>query len=166
MTDTQQTTTATAPADIANLTPSEASERLTARSADKGWRSKVLAGNGPEVQEFQALSAKRDEASRIDAALSGAEPAGIEMTSDENPLTVRQMATAAGWLREDGLSDATVRQVLEGGPVSKEEHRVAEQTLSRLMGDKQWAAKLMGGDIGAQRDHRLLHIIINSPIRE
>lgn len=149
------------------LTPTEAAAKLSTLTQDKDWGGKLLNGDVATRREFDALSTLAANAgSRLDAVMAGAEPPMIEMTDEDHPMTSHHLATMVGWMREDGMSDATIRQIAEGQPVTKEEHRTASQALTALMGDREWTAKLMKGDVRARRDHGLLHAIINSPIKE
>jgi hypothetical protein len=164
---TETTTTTTTTDTTAQLTPADAAAKLATLTEDKAWGARLFNGDVATRREFDSLTAMAATAGgRLDAVLTGAEPPSIEMTDEDHPMTSRDMATVVGWLREDGVSDATIRQIAEGQPVSKEEHRIAEQALSRCIGDKEWTKKLMGGDVGTLRDHRLLLAIINSPVND
>jgi hypothetical protein len=184
MTDTPESenmTAVQAPAKLAELTaafhgtsgatpttPAEAKARLAALSKDPKWRGDYLAGNVEARQEFGSLTEMAAQAeSRLDDVLAGrGEATMMEVTTPEHPLTTRELAAAVASLREDGLSDATIRQVINGEPVSREEQRIAEQAIARLMGDKEWTAKLMAGGVAERRDFQLLCIIKNSPVRK
>ncbi|MDI1343333.1 MAG: hypothetical protein PSV22_04415 [Pseudolabrys sp.] len=159
----------TPPAPAAEITtPQDAAARLETLGGDKQWRDKFFAGDAAARQEFEALTTlKAGPDVRIDAALAGAVNGGgqIEILDEDNPFTTSQLASVVANFREDNLSDATIKQVIKGEAVSADEHRLAKETLSRLVGDREWAKKLLSGDVGARRDHTLLHIIVNSPVK-
>ena len=144
----------------------EATEQLNALTQDKAWGAKLLAGDVATTRQYNALVEKSASAEdRIQAAIDGkSSPLMFETTDDERPMSSRDLATAVSWMRDDGLSDKTIKRALTDGAIPAEEQRQAKITLSNLMGNKEWAAKLFAGDVSTRRDFVLLSLQANSRV--
>jgi|SRR6185437_128602 len=186
MTDTTDTTNTAAPltpeqatAKLAELTaafhgtpdkpttPAEAKARLDALSKDPKWRGDYLAGNGEARREFGSLTEMVARAeSRIDEVMNGTGPAPMmEVTTPEHPFTTAELRSAVDGLREIGLGDDVIRQVLEDYEVSPEERRAVENLRRDRMADAEWTKKLLAGDHKAKRELTLMSIVLSSKVR-
>jgi predicted transcriptional regulator len=147
-------------------TPTEAQARLDALTKNKDWGDKLTAGDVTTRREFTSLTEMAAKAEhRLDNVLAGkVEPELMELTSAEHPLSTRNLASVVESFREMGLSDGTIKQAIEGGTVSKEEHGQAKQAMALLMSDAEWSKRLLSGDWSAKRDLQLLSIILNSQV--
>src|SRR5690348_12839911 len=103
---------------ISELTPEQAGVELDKLSADKAWAAKLLSGSGPERQMFDQLIERKTAkpADRVGAAIAGTlKPPPFETVSGGG-LSTANLVTAVNWLKEDGLSDQTIRELHDGTP--------------------------------------------------
>jgi hypothetical protein len=150
------------PAPPANAT--EASVRLGALSADKEWAGKLLAGDVAANREFQELSALVATGDKVDAAIAGIRP-DIQDGVIPDSSTVL-MTNVAADLRANGISDDSIRQVLTGQKVSKQERTLVETWKGQRMRDPAWTKLYLAGDPQAVRDMTLANIVISSEVAE
>jgi hypothetical protein len=149
----------TPPAPPANAT--EASARLAALAADKDWSDKLLAGDVGATKEFHQLSELvAAGGSDVDMAMAGVTPSGIPDSS------FRLMAASVPWLREMGISDGSIRQLLSDQKVSKEEHRLVSDFKARHMRDPEWTKKYLAGDMDARKLMTLCNIVMSVGIAD
>lgn len=154
-------------APAAPATPEEARTRLTALVADKSWSERMLAGDATARAEFKSLTEMSVNVdNRLESVLSGASEAPmIELTTEDGPLTTRNLATAVDDLREHGITNPdTIRQAINGRTISQEEYTRARVAKAALLGNKDFADRLLRGDFAARRDMTLLSIILNCEI--
>jgi hypothetical protein len=97
-----------------------------------------------------------------DLALIGHHPDGH--VDSGSGATLRDMIAAVPELREAGVSDDVIRQVLEDRPVSRAERALTEQLLRERMGDAEWRQKLMSGDYAVKRENLLMSVILSSRV--
>ena len=141
-------------------TPAEASARLDTLAKNSDWASGVLTGSGPHVREFQELVAKKSGGDKLDQILTGTIEPPLFETVMPGELSTRNVMTSVADLREIGLEDATIRQVVEGKPVSRAEHDAVKALKADRLSDKEWRAKFLAGDRAAVRDMALMNIVI------
>jgi hypothetical protein len=141
-------------------TPAEAATTLAARMGDKDWTGKFLSGNGPEVAEYQKLAeiaVKSDD--KITLAMAGQ----YLPVNDSDHLVM--MATAAG-LREQGIDNDVIRQVLSGGAVTQQEFDAAAKIKAKLMGNSDFSKRYLAGESEAVQQMTLLQIVTSSEVKK
>jgi hypothetical protein len=151
------------PAAPANpTTPAEAKQRLDSLSRDATFRSKLLAGDDEATKQFNALTAMtaEDAAAPVDLALAGVVPFGIETLTAENPLSTRQLATAAEAMRAQGLNEDCIKEALIGAKSSPEIYRAALNRRAERLGDKEWVSRLLAGGFVENKEYVLLSSIL------
>jgi hypothetical protein len=155
-------------------TPSEATVLLDARLTNPEFAAKLLAGSGPEVQEFHRLMALKSSdapvaengGDRLDRIIAGTEPAPPFETVVNGELTTRNQIATAQVLRDLGLSNGVIRQAFEGKPVSADEYNAVKNLRTARMSDKVWTAKLLAGDFEAKRELALMNIVMVAGYKE
>jgi hypothetical protein len=149
---------ATPPAPPANV--AEATARLAARSADKDWGAKVLAGDADAKREWRDLTSMASGAddSMVAAAMSG----NAGQMSDSR---VRMMADTAGMLRGIGIREEIIGEVLKGHEVTAEEYKLTEAWKARQMKDPEFVKKFLNGDPEAREKMTLADIILSGNIK-
>ena len=146
------------------LTPAEASARLETLQADSTWRTAFLAGDGPKVAEFNQLiaAAHPDQESReLEMAISGQL---FESVSGQ-PQGHLENVAAARALREAGLDDAVIRQVLTGGPVSQVEHDAAQKQKAAMLRNPEAVARFLQKSSPEYEIMTNLNVVISAPIK-
>jgi hypothetical protein len=147
-------------------TPAEANARLASLSTNKEWRDKYFGGNVEARREFSTLTEMAAAADdRIDSVMAGNTEAPLmELTTDEHPLTTRDLASAVEGLRESGLTDEIIRELFSGRKVSAEEQRLVEQFKVKRTSDAAWRQRLLSGDHEANRELTLMSMILSSEV--
>jgi hypothetical protein len=142
--------------------PAEALARIAQLKADPVWREKWMTGGPTQTREYQALFevASRVTADPIEAAMAGFLENKIVQSSDHI-----EMIGAANWLRETGISDGVIREILSGKPVTQEAHDAAVRWKADHMRDSDWRNALLGGKMitenGIRRDPRRDLLTVN-----
>jgi hypothetical protein len=146
----------------------QATSKLAELQADPAWRSKLIAGNGPAVKEFSELMAAKSAepaGDRISKILDGSvEIPLLELTN--GGLTTRKVVDFVAGLREQGIGDAAIRQVLEENGVSQAEHNMAKQVRADRLANVDFTKKWLSGDREAGREMMLLNIIVSAGVKE
>jgi hypothetical protein len=142
----------------------EAAARLDVLTANPEWTAKMLGGSGPQVKEFQELVAAKMAApagDRIDKIINGTiERTGFEVATEEGQqISTQDQVQSAAWLREAGISDGAIREVLEGRQFTREEYEASKRLSASRYGNADWVSKLLAGDHDARRELILMNII-------
>jgi hypothetical protein len=143
-----------------------ARQMLDKLTKDPSWAKALLRGDPQatkQLADLTALSAAGDEVGDTVAGIVEPSDPLIEFTFGGN-LTRRQIAEAVAGFREDGLSDASIEQAMQGGAVTVAEYRAAAALQSARHSDPAWVKRLLSGDYEAKREHTLLSIILSSQI--
>lgn len=141
-------------------TPAEAAARLDGLMADPKWASKMLSGNGPEVRELHDLVAKKSSGDKIDQIIAGTVEPPIFETLHEGQLSTRNVMTSVADLREIGLTDAVIRQAIEGKPVPRAEYAAVKRLHADRLANAEWTAKLLKGGAVERRELTLMQIVL------
>jgi hypothetical protein len=146
-----------APAPPANS--QEARTRLDAFIADKERGAKLFAGDAATTKEFNSLTtmAATDDASTVAAAMAG-------NIGDVPNSSVKLMADTAGMLREIGIRDGIIEQVLQGHEVTADEYKATEAWKSRQMRDPVFVKAYLSGEPEPREKMMLADIILSGGI--
>jgi hypothetical protein len=127
-----------------DVTPAQ---KLDALTADPKWVQQLLTGGGVQMRELQeVLQAKSAGGDQIGQIIDGvAKPSELE-TVTGGALTTHKQMVAAAQLREDGIPDASIRQLLEGNPVSKEEYNAVAKLKAERLGDPEYVKRWLAGE--------------------
>lgn len=158
MTDTPAPAPTTAP---------EAAARLSTLSADSAWAGRLLGGDVATRGEFDTLT-KMIAAADVTAEAIAGKSSAPEMfeTTYDGALSSRAVAEGVQSLREVGLSDDVVRQVLNDAPVTRTEFEAVKRLNAQRMGDQVWISKLLEGDYEARREFTTMQVVLNSAIKD
>jgi hypothetical protein len=140
----------------------EAHTKLEAFRNDPAKSAKFLAGDVHTVAEFQQLTAAVAAADPTDLAIAGILP--DNHVDVESAMPLRDQISAANDLRESGLLDDEIRDVMNNRPISKLEHLLTQERWRERMGDKEWRQKLADRDFVTVREWKRLCANINKPI--
>jgi hypothetical protein len=148
----------------------EAHARREAMIADKAAGARYRAGDATIVAEMRALnnfiSEQKPEA-RLDAVMAGIHKSGlIESTSREHPHTSSELASAVDGLRRDGFQDETIKQIIEGAPVTAARHAEAEGLRDRLIKDREWVRRYRSGEVEFVQQMHRINAVLAAPIIE
>jgi hypothetical protein len=142
-------------------TAAEARAVLDTRIADRDWGAKLIAGDAATKTEYAALRAKADNpdpGDTVAAAMAG--------NLGEMPdSSVKEMAAAAGMLREIGVRESIIEEVLRGHVVTEQELKLSEAWRSRQMKNPEFVRDFLSGDPEARHLMTLSAIIVSGGVK-
>jgi len=154
----------------AAMTVEAAQVRRSEMLADKAIGKKLMEGDAALRAEMSTLNkviaGADDTAGRLVNAMAGTPAAGIEHLNEENPLTTSELYQAVKGLRETGLTDAVIKDVVLGTPISREQHDAFEVFKKRCLSDREWVKRFRSGDMDARRDFNLFSAGVIAPVAE
>jgi hypothetical protein len=138
----------------------EASARLDVLAADKAWGKRLAAGDAVATKEFNSLTTMvADDGDKVAVAMSGQLPPGANGE-------IRELAGTASMLREVGIKDEIIKDVLAGThTVTKAEYDATVRWKADHMSDPVWVKSYLGGSAEARRQAVLADIILSSNIK-
>jgi BMFP domain-containing protein YqiC len=138
-------------------TPSEARARLRAFGSE--FLNKLEQGDVKTREEFDAISKMAADDKDPVAALIAGQPAPNEVKV-AGATTSREMAVAIAQLREEGITDGQIHQLLTDHVATPEEIAAVQRLQDNLHGTATWVARLLSGDAGARREQMLCSMIL------
>jgi hypothetical protein len=147
-------------------TPVEASARLAFLTKDPAWREKVLAGDAATRQEMDSLTKMVAEGDPTDGILAGVVPETMVEFQTPGVASYLEMAAAVPMLRNAGLRDEVIREILTDKKVGRREHEMTRLLQAEKMGDAEWRQRLLSGDFVARRELTLMSTILSATIDE
>ena len=120
----------------------------------------MLTGSGPHVREFQELVAKKSGGDKLDQILTGTIEPPLFETVMPGELSTRNVMTSVADLREIGLEDATIRQVVEGSPVAKAEYDAVKRLHADRLSNQESISKLLKGAAAERRELTLMQTVL------
>jgi hypothetical protein len=137
--------------------------------ADKSAGKKLMDGDvalRAEWQELNKMIADATPEGRLENAMAGTPPSGIENTSAENPLTTSQLYSAVKGMREGGLSDTVIKEIILGAPITQQQHDAFANFKKQCLGDRAWRTRYLAGDMDAKRDFFVFTAGVTAPVAE
>lgn len=117
-----------------------------------------------EMHRLNEIIAGGDNSSRLEAALAGVRAAdGIETTDDENFLTQSQMASEVRHLQKS-YSDETIRDIINGTPVTAEKRREAAIAKERILRDREFMRGYREGHSEKVELVRNIAAVLSAPV--
>ncbi len=146
----------------------EAAAILNARTADPAWAGRLMAKDVSTLKEFNDLTAMVANADDVAESMAGKHSQPFVWTGENGQLAPQQLSQGIATLREAGLSDDVIEQVLRGeqAPVSRAEYDAAKRLMAQRQADQGFVDKLFKGDADARREFALISVILNSSIKE
>jgi hypothetical protein len=141
-------------------TPAEARSRLDTLTKDTAWSDRFLAGDPQARKDFEELTAKASEEHDV----TNPSDAPFQTTAN-GELPPRAVASWVSGMRELGVPDGAISEVLEGKTFSAEQVATAEHWKARQLRDPIWCAAYLAGDVECQRQMFCANAIITSARR-
>jgi hypothetical protein len=142
-------------------TPAEAVTKLDQLKSDPAWAKAWLSGNGPQVKEYENLSALAATGDKVDAAM-----AGVLADTPFQDSGHLQMIAATKMFRELGINDATIKQTLSDHEVTQQEHDIVAKWKADRMRDSEYVKKWLSGEGEQAREMTLANIVLSSSIKK
>ena len=137
----------------------EARVQLDSLRSNADFNAKLLAGSGPETNQWRDLHTMIAADDNIELAIAGALP-------DVPDSDLKHLAGTAQILKELGINEGTIRQTLENRPVTQQEHDAVAALKIQKLRDHEWTKALLSGDAQATKDFTLMGIVLSSPIKQ
>jgi hypothetical protein len=130
------------------------------RYQSKGHRiDRLVSGDPKERAHFEEALKAKAEADPVEVGMSGDLP---EVPSSE----LRQMAVGAGWLRDIGVSEGAIKEMLSGRQAPHEEYEAVKRWKADALRNSEWTKRLLSGDQEAQRQLVLANIVLTNGVLE
>ena len=153
------------------LIPQDAQDarmQLDLLSRNASWAESLFKGNVETRKQFDELVAKAAGADSVSDAVAGVvEPmTPLFETTANGELPRRHVEGTIAALRDAGLNDSAIEQAVNLPPIWRTEFMAAQAFKAKLHGTQEWRTKLLTGDYEATRQHKLLCVLLSSPIAE
>src|SRR5262249_21329486 len=135
------------------MTPPQAAARLQELSADVAWGERLTRGDDAARREFDEWSSRAAVGDPIDAIMKGITPDTVEI-DETNGCKARgeDMVTAVADMRERGVDDLAIRQLISDLRPTLEQHELGKRNQEANFRDPLWVDRLIRGDPQAYRD--------------
>jgi hypothetical protein len=148
----------------ADATAAQAGERLAFLTAHKEWSGKLLAGDVATKNEWQQLTEKVASADATEGAIDGTPAPAFEPNVDG--VSRADLAKATSWLREDGLTDGVIRDVVNGKEIFAEDRATAQRHWDRCRNSEECGRRLVAGDPEVRQNFAMTMALLNATVRE
>jgi hypothetical protein len=160
------------PVNIAAMSSSQARDRLAALQADEKWTQHFLSGGKKEIDEFNNLTAKKNEAGdrQLEIAMrNGVEAAPLipEVTFD-GALNTAKLANVIADLRDHGLEDAHIEEAfdVENRTLPRAKHEAVKRLEQQRLGDAEYVKRYLSGGAAEKREMALIRIALGLKVAE
>jgi hypothetical protein len=140
------------------LTPAEAASKLATLRTDNAWGDRVLKGEPGALKELRDLSQIISTGSDLDVLILNAQDAP-DLNID-GQLSPKKIAGEIPSLRESGLSDDVIKELLSGRESTPQEVDAVKRFKAMRHGSKEWVDRYLKGDHDAVRESRLMSMVL------
>jgi hypothetical protein len=140
------------------LTPSEAASKLATLRSNAEWGEKVLKSDPGALKELRDLSKQVAEGGDLDALIVAA--ADQPDTNVNGELSLKKVAGEIPSLRESGLSDDVIKELLSDRVPTPQEIDAVSRFQKMRHGDQAWVTKYLAGDFDARREGMLMSMVL------
>jgi hypothetical protein len=129
----------------------EAETRLGALARDPRWSAQFFSGNLQARAEYERLTQQIAGRDAVSDALSGIEPPVWEVTAN-GELSTRNVISGVEAMREVGLPDPVIEQLLKGEPkLSAENLQTVMREKAEALGNAEFVRRLLAGGYNERR---------------
>jgi hypothetical protein len=144
---------------VAPATSQQAAARLAELRETPEWGVRLLAQDPTTLAEFHAVSKLVAQGDPIDIVMSG-EAAGLPNSSRDGKPSLAATAREIPALREAGISDGAIRELLENRIPTPAEIDAVSRFQKMRHGDPAWVTKYLAGDFDARREGMLMSMVL------
>jgi hypothetical protein len=144
-------------------TPAEAASMLAALRADKDWSNRLLRGDGAATREFHQLSEMVAKGDTVDHIMANSP--GLSNLSVDGVPSPAATAREIPALRDVGLSDAVIEELLRGHVATPEEVRAVQRLRAARHSDPAWVKAYLSGSAEHRREATLMAIVLGVQAR-
>jgi hypothetical protein len=147
----------------------QAKAHLETLSNDPQWRASFLRGDQSARNEFATLTARAAAGDPTTEALAGdlPPPGVMEITGSAvgGKIPSRTLAGEVDALRQAGVSDGAIAQLLDGYAMSPHEVEAVSRLKAMRLGDPEFVARYLKGGWSEVREMRLIAAVLSAPRR-
>jgi hypothetical protein len=140
------------------LSPAEAASKLAELRGNAEWGDRVLKSDPGALAEMRSLAKQVAEGGDLDAMIVAA--ADQPDTNVNGELSLRKVAGEIPSLRESGLSDDVIKELLSGRESTPQEVDAVKRFKAMRHGSKEWVDRYLKGDHDAVRESRLMSMVL------
>jgi hypothetical protein len=131
----------------APTTPVAAAAKLKELEINREWGDRLQRGDAETNAEFKRLTELAASGDPIDSIMEGIVPNTVELDeTNGGKARARDMVTAAADMRERGIPDQMIREVLSDVRPTLEQHQMGKENQRRRFADAEWVERLKAGD--------------------
>jgi hypothetical protein len=127
---------------------------------DKSWGDKVLSQDAAALKEFHELSQMASQADAVDLIMSG-QAESLPNTGHNGQPSLAATAREIPALREAGISDGAIRELLEGRESTADELSAVRKFQAMRHSDRSWVDRYLKGEFDAVREARLIASVLS-----
>jgi hypothetical protein len=142
----------------APMSPSEAASKLATLRSDNAWGDAVLRGSPAELAELRSLSRLVAQGNDLDVLILNAQDAPDLNIGGQ--LSPKKIAGEIPSLRESGLSDDVIKELLSDRVPTPQEIDAVSRFQKMRHGDQAWVTKYLAGDHEAVRESKLMSMVL------
>jgi hypothetical protein len=137
----------------------EARVQLDTLRSNADWNAKLLAGSGPETNQWRDLHTMIAAGDNVELAMSGALP-------DVPDSQLKLMAGTAEMLKSMGFPPQAIRETLSGKEATQADVDRATAWKTENLKSKDFVDRLMRGEPDATRQLWVANVILSSPLKK
>jgi hypothetical protein len=131
----------------APATPVAAAAKLKELEMNREWGERLARGDDATRREFEQLTSLAASGDPLDAIMKGIAPNTVEIDeTGGGKVRARDMVTAVADMREKGIPDRMIREVLSDVKPTLEQHQMGKENQRRRFADAEWVERLKAGD--------------------
>ena len=137
----------------------EARAQLDSLMSNADFSSKLLAGSGPETNQWRDLQTMIAGGDDVEIAMSGALP-------DVPDSNLKQLSGTADMLRDAGFTPKAIREVLSNQEAPQADVDRATVWKNQALKNPEFTKRWLGGDPDAAREMLVANAILSLPIKK
>jgi hypothetical protein len=145
-------------APAAPLSPTEAANKLVELRSNAEWGDRVLRNDPSATAELRSLAKLVSEGNDLDAMIVAAQDAPDSSIGGQ--LSLKKVAGEIGSLRESGLSDDVIRELLSDRVPTPQEVDAVKRFQKFRHGDEAWVKKYLAGSYEESREAKLMAAVL------
>jgi len=128
-------------------TPAAAAAKLKELETNREWGDRLARGDDNTRREFEQLTELAASGDPIDSIMQGIVPNTVELDeTNGGKVRARDMVTAVADMRERGIPDRMIREVLSDAKPTLQQHQMGKENQQRRFADAAWVERLRAGD--------------------
>jgi hypothetical protein len=142
----------------------DAAAQLAKLTSDPTWAEQFFSGAVDARRQFDQLTTAVANADITPSLIAGNAPTSPMELTIGNEAPIAAQMSAVNSLREAGLNDETISQILAGQPVSRQEQAMVRAAQAKLFSDSAWVQRYLAGGWEERRQATLMAAVLSADI--